>query len=170
MAWKKHQLAWSLRDQHELKMNRAMRFRNKSKKNGKAEKKWDDEALKFWSLLKEAEPPLAKAGKEMFAAHATVVSLKPAANVARLELGMAKLKECICIIKFVCLQVGPLQASSDLHISDWSISKWRKESHEVKALAILKEVKKEGRRSNQKVSQEFMQRVKEAFTASVHST
>ena len=92
MAWKKHQLAWSLRDQHELKMNRAMRFRNKSKKNGKAEKKWDDEALKFWSLLKEAEPPLAKAGKEMFAAHATVVSLKTAAAAARLEVNTLMVK------------------------------------------------------------------------------
>ena len=170
MAREKHQLVCSLRDQHILSMNYAMEKRNKAKKNGKAEKKWDDKAKKCWSLLKEAEPPVVEAEKDMFAAYRVAGPLKDVAAAARLELNMLLVKECICIIKFVCLQVGPSQASTDLHISDWSISKWRKESHEVKALAILKEVKKEGRRSNQKVSQEFMQRVKEAFTASVHST
>jgi hypothetical protein len=171
VAREKHQLALSLRDQHVLNMNRAMRKRNKAKKNGKAEKKWDEEAKKCWSLSKEAEPPLVEAEKDMFAAYRVLDRvagpLKDMAAAARLELNMLLVKECICIIKFVCLQVGPSQASTDLHISHPSILKWRKEGHEVKASAILQVKTKKG---NPTAVKDFMQRVKKGFTTSVHCT
>ena len=169
MLYGKRDLAWKDRDRAERKM-RAAELRRDSAKKATTIEKHDQEAKKLHKLYIEKDISMRVVEKDMFAAYRVAGPLKDVAAAARLELNTLKVKECICIIKFVCLQVGPLQASSDLHISDWSISKWRKESHEVKALAILKEVKKEGRRSNQKVSQEFMQRVKEAFTASVHST
>ena len=167
MAREKHQLALFHRDQHALSMNYAMEKRNKAKKNGKAEKKWDDKAKKCWSLLKEAEPPVVEAEKDMFAAYRVAGSLKDVAAAARLELNMLLVKECICIIKFVCLQVGPMQASSDLHIGHDSIWKWRKEGHEVKALLQVKTNK--GNMQAHRVK-DFMQRVKKGFTTSVHCT
>ena len=165
----KHQLALSLRDQHALSMNRAMEKRNKAKKNGKREKNWDDKAKKRWSLLKEAEPPLVEAEKDMFAAYHVAGSLKDVAAAARLELNMLLVKECICIIKFVCLQVGPMQASLDLKINqNGAFFKWRKEGHEVEALAILQNRGRGGNSAHQ--MKVFMQRVKEGFTTSVHCT
>jgi len=167
VAREKHQLALFHRDQHALSMNYAMEKRNKAKKNGKAEKKWDDKAKKRWSLLKEAEPPLAEAEKDMLAAYRVAGSLKDVAAAARLELNMLLVKECICIIKFVCLQVGPVQAATDLHTGYPAISKWRKAGHEVKASAILQVKTKKGNMGAHHVK-DFMQRVKKGFTTSVH--